>query len=55
MSNDNKRAGRPAMDPDDKRKPRSIKMTDEEWEEIKKLAAEAGMSASEYIRLKAGV
>ena len=47
-----KPVGRPAMDPDDKRKPRSIKMTDEEWETIKRKAEGAGVSATEFIRLK---
>ena len=45
--------GRPAMDPDDKRKPRSVKLSDEEWLEIQRRAKEAGISASEYIRQKA--
>jgi hypothetical protein len=49
-----KKAGRPAMEPDDKRKPRSIKMTDKEWETIKRKAEEAGITTSEYIRIKAG-
>ena len=44
--------GRPPMGPDEKRKPRSVKMTDTEWEEIQKRAADLGVSASEYIRLK---
>lgn len=44
--------GRPAMSPDEKRKLRSVKMTDAEWEEIQKRAADLGVSASEYIRLK---
>ena len=47
-----KEVGRPAMSADEKRKPRSVKMTDAEWEEIQKRAADSGVSASEYIRLK---
>ena len=47
-----KEVGRPAMSADEKRKPRSVKMTDAEWEEIQKRAADSGGSASEYIRLK---
>ena len=42
--------GRPELDPDEKRKNRSIKMTDEEWQQIKELAKEAGMNVSQYIR-----
>lgn len=44
--------GRPPMGPDEKRKPRSVKMSDAEWEEIQKRAAKLGITASEYIRLK---
>mgnify|MGYP001016546308 CR=1 len=44
--------GRPSVPPDEKRKLRSVKMTDAEWEEIQKRAADLGVSASEYIRLK---
>ena len=44
--------GRPALSPEEKRKPRSVKMSDAEWEEIQKRAADLGVSASEYIRLK---
>ena len=44
--------GRPAMPADEKRKPRSIKMTDEEWEELQRKAQEAGVSIAEYIRSK---
>ena len=44
--------GRPSVPPDERRKPRAIKMTDAEWEEIQKRAADLGVSASEYIRLK---
>ena len=44
--------GRPSVPPDERRKLRSVKMTDAEWEEIQKRAADLGVSASEYIRLK---
>jgi len=44
--------GRPSVPPDERRKLRSVKMTDAEWEEIQKRAADSGVSASEYIRLK---
>lgn len=44
--------GRPPMGPNERRKLRSVKMTDAEWEEIQKRAADSGVSASEYIRLK---
>lgn len=44
--------GRPAM-ADDKRKPRSVKLSDEEWLELQRRAAKAGISVAEYIRLKA--
>lgn len=47
-----KEVGRPALG-DDKRKPRSVKLSDEEWLEIQRRAKEAGISASEYIRQKA--
>ena len=47
-----KEVGRPAMSADEERKLRSVKMTDAEWEEIQKRAADSGVSASEYIRLK---
>lgn len=49
-----KKVGRPAMNPDEKRKPRSIKMTDAEWQVIHDRAKQAGLSISEYIRKKAG-
>jgi hypothetical protein len=45
-----KKAGRPAMSADEKRKPRSVKMSDAEWQAIQQIAAERGLSASEYIR-----
>jgi len=44
--------GRPAMSPDEKRKLRSVKMTDAEWEEIQRRAAQENISAAEYIRRK---
>lgn len=45
-------SGRPPLSDNEIRKPRSIKFSDEEWEEIKRRADAAGMSASEYIRAK---
>jgi len=42
--------GRPAMAPDEKRRNRSIKMSDDEWARIGELAKEAGLNISEYIR-----
>ena len=42
--------GRPAMPPDEKRKNRSFKVTDDEWERIGELAKEEGLNISEYIR-----
>lgn len=44
--------GRPALPESEKRKPRSIKMTDAEWEEIREKADKLGLPISEYIRLK---
>lgn len=44
--------GRPALPPEEKRKPRAIKMTDAEWEEIQRRAAQENISAAEYIRRK---
>jgi hypothetical protein len=44
--------GRPSLPESEKRKPRSIKMTDTEWEEIQRRAAQEEVSAAEYIRLK---
>ncbi|MCK9326819.1 MAG: hypothetical protein M0P69_15105 [Bacteroidales bacterium] len=44
--------GRPAMTEDQKRKPRSIKMSDQEWQRLQQRAADVGVSAAEYIRLK---
>ena len=45
-----KGAGRPPAEPNEIRKARSIKMTDEEWAMAKRLAESEGLSASEYIR-----
>jgi len=47
-----KEVGRPAMSADEKRKPRSVKMSDAEWAEIKRKADSLGLPISEYIRLK---
>ena len=44
--------GRPSVPPDEKRKLRSVKMTDAEWEEIREKADKLGLPISEYIRLK---
>lgn len=44
--------GRPFLPPNERRKIRSIKMTDAEWEELKRRAARRGVSAAEYIREK---
>ncbi len=44
--------GRPAMADDEKRKPRSIKMSDQEWQELQRRAEDMGISAAEYIRKK---
>jgi len=43
-----KKVGRPAVS--EKKKPRSFKATDTEWQAIQRMAAERGLSASEYIR-----
>lgn len=43
-------AGRPPSD--DKKKSRTFKATDTEWSQIKEKAAQAGLTASEFIRLK---
>ena len=42
--------GRPPLPPEKKRKTRSIKMSDAEWEEIRRRAARKDISAAEYIR-----
>ena len=47
-----KQVGRPVVSDDEKRKPRAIKMTDAEWEEIQRRAAQENISAAEYIRRK---
>jgi hypothetical protein len=44
--------GRPNLPIEEKRRVRSIKMSDKEWEEIQNLAAKETMSASKYIRVK---
>jgi len=48
-----KPVGRPPMTPDIKRKVRTIKMSDQEWQELQRRAAELGISVAEYIRIKA--
>lgn len=45
-----KEVGRPAMPESEKRKARTFKATDTEWQAIQLQAAERGLSASEYIR-----
>jgi len=47
-----KTVGRPYLPIEEKRRVRSIKMTDKEWEEIQIRAAKETMSASKYIRVK---
>jgi len=44
--------GRPPIAPDDKRKPRAIKMTDDEWKDMQERAKQAGVSVAELIRIK---
>lgn len=44
--------GRPAMSPDEKRKPRSFKASDDEWTRIGELAKAAGLNISAFIRMK---
>ena len=46
---DKPRRGRPPLG-DEKRIPRSMKASNAEWTRLKARAAEAGMSASAYIR-----
>lgn len=46
-------AGRKPAPAADKHKTRTFKCTDGQWEKINKLAEEAGLPTSEYIRLKA--
>jgi len=48
-----KPVGRPPMTPDIKRKVRTIKMSDKEWQELDRRAKEQGVSIAEYIRTKA--
>lgn len=45
--------GRPPLPPEEKRKIRTIKMSDAEWEEIRRRAARKDISAAEYLRRKA--
>ena len=49
---DKKPVGRPAMPEAQKRKTRTIKMSDQEWQRLQQRAADVGVSAAEYIRLK---
>lgn len=49
---DKKSVGRPALPKDEKRLPRSIKLSDAEWQEMKDLAKKEGLSITEYIRQK---
>jgi len=44
-------AGRKPLE--DPKKPRSIKFSDTEWEVVKEMATMAGMSTSEFIRMRA--
>ena len=48
----NKPVGRPTLPDKEVRKPRSVKMSDAEWEEIREKADKLGLPISEYIRLK---
>lgn len=43
-------SGRPALPDEDKKRPRSIKFSDAEWDWLKQEASRQGVSASEYIR-----
>lgn len=52
MKNNTIRVGRPYLPLEKKRKVRSIKMSDQEWQEIRNRAFEETMSASKYIREK---
>lgn len=45
--------GRPPLPHEEKRKARSIKISDKEWAEIQELASKENLSTSEYIRRKA--
>ncbi len=45
--------GRPVLPLAEKRKARSIKMSDREWEEIQMRASKETMNVSKYIREKA--
>jgi hypothetical protein len=53
MSDEGKRGrGRPPLD--DKRKPRGG-FNDAEWREVKAMAADAGMTAAAWLRMRAGL
>jgi len=53
MSDEGKRGrGRPPLD--DKRKPRGG-FNDAEWLEVKAMAADAGMTAAAWLRMRAGL
>jgi predicted DNA binding CopG/RHH family protein len=52
MQNKTSTVGRPQLPLAEKRKARSIKMSDREWEEIQKRAAKETMNVSKYIREK---
>ena len=44
--------GRPALPKSERRKPRSVRMADAEWEEIQRRADALGLPISEFIRFK---
>jgi len=51
MENNNTNlAGRPRLPLEEKRKARSIKMSDQEWEKIQNQAAKKAVNVSKYIR-----
>lgn len=43
--------GRPALPDELKRKVRTIRMTDQEWDDIRSAATGRGVSASAYLRI----
>lgn len=49
-SNSTHLAGRPRLPLEEKRKVRSIKMSDQEWEKIQDQAAKKAVNVSKYIR-----
>ena len=51
-NNTSNSVGRPYLPLEKKRRVRSIKMSDQEWQEIRSRASEETMSASKYIREK---